>query len=65
MSTEHPDQPALPERDPALSRLQRKQERIRAELERNRTGGHRVPTWTLAALLALVLFAWFLVAVTA
>ena len=65
MSTEHPDQPVLPERDPALGRLQRKQERIRAELERNRSGQHRVPTWVLAALLGLVLFAWFLVAFTA
>ncbi len=61
MTTEQPGQQPHPE----LSRLQRRQEKIRAELERNRAGDHKVPTWVLAALLGLVLFAWFLVAVTA
>jgi hypothetical protein len=50
-----PDQP---------SRLERKRERIRAEIARNRSGGHRVPTWVLAAILALVLAGWLYLVVT-
>jgi len=46
-------------------RVHRKQEKIRAEIERNREGGHRVPTWALAAVLALVVVVWIILVVTA
>jgi hypothetical protein len=65
MTTHKPDQP--PEHtseDVAWGRVQRKQAKIRAEIERNRAGGHRVPTWALAALLGAVLLAWMLLVVT-
>jgi len=39
-------------------RLERRRERIRAEIRRNREGGHRVPTWVLAAILGIVLAGW-------
>ncbi|GAA0501975.1 hypothetical protein Ade02nite_38000 [Paractinoplanes deccanensis] len=45
-------------------RLRRKRDRIRAEIRRNREGGHRVPTWVLAAILALVLAGWLVLIVT-
>lgn len=41
-------------------RYERRREKIQAEIRRNRAGGHRVPTWVLAALLALILGAWAL-----
>jgi len=40
------------------SRIERRRERIRAEIRRNREGGHRVPTWVLAGVLALLLAGW-------
>jgi hypothetical protein len=39
-------------------RVERKRDRIRAEIRRNRSGGHRVPTWVLAVVLALFLAGW-------
>jgi hypothetical protein len=54
MTTQQPDQqPEHTAEDVAWGRVQRKQEKIRAEIERNRAGGHRVPTWALAALLGI------------
>ena len=43
---------------PARSRVERKRDRIRAEIRRNRAGGHRVPTWVLAAVLGAFLLGW-------
>lgn len=51
------DKPILPrERVPLRKRmLDRRREKIRAEIERNRRGEYTVPTWVLvAALVALV-----------
>jgi len=45
-------------------RLQRRRERIRAEIRRNRAGGHRIPTWLLVAALAVFLVGWFLLIFT-
>ena len=41
-------------------RVQRKRDRIRSEIRRNRDGGHKVPTWVLAAVLGFVLLGWLL-----
>jgi hypothetical protein len=46
------------------SRLERRRERIRAEIRRNREGGHKIPTWVLAALLGLVVIGWIWLIVT-
>ena len=43
--------------------IDRRRERMQEEFRRNRAGGHRVPTWALAAVLVLVLLAWFLLVV--
>ncbi len=48
--SEQPDRP--------LNRAERRRERIRAEIRRNREGGHRIPTWVLAAALGLALAGW-------
>jgi hypothetical protein len=46
------EEPLLP------GRAQRRRDRIRAEVARNRAGGHPVPTWALAVLLGLLLLGW-------
>jgi hypothetical protein len=50
--------------DVAWGRVQRKRERIRSEVRRNRAGGHKIPTWLLAALLGIVLLGWLWLVVT-
>jgi hypothetical protein len=37
---------------------QRRRDRFVAEIERNRAGGHRIPTWVLALALVAMLAAW-------
>ena len=65
MTTQQPDQqPEQTAEDVAWGRVQRKQAKIRAEIESNRAGDHRVPTWALAALLGVVLLAWALLVLT-
>ena len=70
--SEQPDQPPpgadKPERtfeDVMWGRVERKRERIRAEIRRNREGGHKVPTWVLAVILAAFLAGWLYLLVTA
>jgi len=41
-----------------LNRVERRRERIRAQIQRNREGGHKIPTWVLAVVLALFLAGW-------
>ncbi|GIM90582.1 hypothetical protein [Paractinoplanes toevensis] len=53
-----PDQPERTAEDVAWGRLQRRRDRIRAEVRRNRAGGHRIPTWVLAAVLGVFLLGW-------
>ncbi|SCL36067.1 hypothetical protein GA0070616_5390 [Micromonospora nigra] len=38
--------------------VERRREKIRAEIERNRRGEYTVPTWVLALALALIVGAW-------
>ena len=37
---------------------QRRRDKFVAEIERNRQGGHKIPTWLLALALAAMLTAW-------
>ena len=37
---------------------QRRRDKFVAEIERNRQGGHRIPTWVLAAALVAMLALW-------
>ncbi|MCW3842995.1 hypothetical protein ONA70_23120 [Micromonospora yasonensis] len=50
-----------PDRDGGTEKLNwidRRREKIRAEIERNRRGEYTVPTWVLAAALILIVVAW-------
>jgi hypothetical protein len=61
-----PDQPE-PERsaeDVRWSRLNRKRDRIRDEIQRNREGDHKIPTWLLATVLGLILLGWLYLILT-
>ena len=48
-----------------MSWLSRRRRRARAEIERNRLGGQRVPTWVLVAALIAMLAAWAAVIIAA
>ncbi|SDS18825.1 hypothetical protein [Actinoplanes derwentensis] len=39
-------------------RMDRRRERIYQQIQRDRAGGHKVPTWVLAAILVLMLAGW-------
>ncbi|MFF3866232.1 hypothetical protein [Micromonospora sp. NPDC001898] len=50
-----------PERDRGAEKLnwvERRREKIRAEVERNRRGDYKVPTWVLAVALAVIVGGW-------
>ena len=52
---------AKPERsaeDVLWGRVQRRRDRIRSQIRRDRAGGHKIPTWVLAAVLGVVLLGW-------
>jgi hypothetical protein len=50
--------------DVMWGRVERRRARIRAEIKRNREGGHRIPTWVLATVLGLLLLGWFYLILT-
>ena len=67
MSQQSPDQPPHPSpaekrertvEDVMWGRVDRKRDRIRAEIVRNRASGHRIPTWAMAVVLGLLLLGW-------
>ncbi|MDG4801115.1 hypothetical protein [Micromonospora sp. WMMD980] len=41
-----------------LNWIDRRREKIRAELERNRRGDHRIPTWAMVVALVVIVVAW-------
>lgn len=41
-----------------VSRLEKRREKIRAELDRNRRGDFKVPTWVLAVALVVFVAGW-------
>jgi hypothetical protein len=43
---------------PRVGWLQRRRTKVIAEIERNRRGEYRVPTWALAAILIAIIVAW-------
>lgn len=59
-----PDQPERTAEDVSWGRVQRRRDRIRAEISRNRAGGHKIPTWVLAVVLGLFLLGWLWLIVT-
>jgi len=45
-------------------RAERKRERLRADIQRNRKGDHKVPTWVLAVVLGLIVTGWIYLIIT-
>jgi hypothetical protein len=60
-----PDPPERSAEDVAWRRVQRRRDRIRAEVRRNRAKDHRIPTWVLAVVLGLILLGWLYLMVSA
>jgi hypothetical protein len=46
------------------NRVERRRERIRAEIRRNREGGHKIPTWVLAVLVVVLIGGWIYLVVS-
>jgi hypothetical protein len=44
--------------DVMWGRLERRKARIRAQIDRDRQGGHKIPTWVMAAVLGLLVLGW-------
>ena len=53
-----PGTPGPDRQSEKLSYLERRREKIRAEIERNRRGEYTVPTWVLALALAAIVGGW-------
>jgi hypothetical protein len=57
----HPDVPEEPERsepEVRMGRYARRRERVYRQIERDRAGDHKIPTWVLALILLLFLGGW-------
>jgi hypothetical protein len=60
-SERDPDPPAETERTDAQVRkgfMQRRREKMIAEIERNRRGEYKVPTWVMAVALVVIVAGW-------
>ncbi|GAA3345599.1 hypothetical protein GCM10020358_53260 [Amorphoplanes nipponensis] len=57
---QHPpgEKPERSFEDVMWGRVERRRERIRAQVRTARAGDHKVPTWVLATVLALFLLGW-------
>jgi hypothetical protein len=44
--------------DVMWGRVERRRERIRAQVGHSRKGDHKIPTWVMATVLALLLLGW-------
>jgi hypothetical protein len=62
LSGQKPAEP-VEERKPSL--VERRRERIRAEVQQARNGDHRVPTWVLTTVLIVIVVAWLALIITA
>jgi hypothetical protein len=52
------ERPERTAEDVRWGRVERRRERIRAQVRQARGGGHKVPTWVLATVLGLLLLGW-------
>ena len=58
------EQPERTAEDVMWGRVERKRERIRAEISRSRAGDSKIPTWVLTAVLAVFLGGWIYLIIT-
>ena len=64
MTTREPDQyppgeqPERTAEDVMWGRVERRREKIRAQVSHARNGNHKVPTWAMATVLGLILLGW-------
>lgn len=60
MADEQQEDPEFTQAEARHSRVRRRRDRIVAEIQRNRRGEYRVPTWVLAAILVAFVAAWLI-----
>ena len=60
MAEEQREGPEFTQAEARHGWVQRRRDRIVAEIQRNRRGEYRVPTWVLAAILLAFVAAWAL-----
>ncbi|MBB2944006.1 hypothetical protein FB565_003735 [Actinoplanes lutulentus] len=67
----YPGQPSLPPEPPESTehevrwgRLQRRRERVYRQIQKDRAGNHKIPTWVYVTALALLLAGWAYLIVT-
>lgn len=53
-----PEPPERSEPDVRMGRLDRRRERVYRQIQRDRAGDHKIPTWVLAAILVLFVAGW-------
>ena len=53
-----PEQPERSEPEVRLGRHERRRERVYRQIQRDRAGDHKVPTWALAAILVVFVAGW-------
>lgn len=67
--TDEPKPGSAPGEDADLHRrkpfLERRRDKIRAEIERNRRGDYKVPTWVLVLVLVAIIAGWVAIIVFA
>jgi hypothetical protein len=51
-------QPERTAEDVMWGRVERRRERIRAQVQHARHGKHKVPTWVMAVILGVILLGW-------
>ncbi|GIF15883.1 hypothetical protein [Actinoplanes teichomyceticus] len=63
MTTPAPGRPG-PDDNIRKSRVERRRDRIRRDVQQARTGRHIVPTWLMATVLGLILAGWLYLIIT-
>jgi hypothetical protein len=65
-----PGQPSLPEPperneyEVRWNRIERRRERIYRQIQKDRAGNHKIPTWVYATMLGLLLAGWLYLIIT-
>ncbi|MEU8243752.1 hypothetical protein AB0C07_36330 [Actinoplanes missouriensis] len=59
-----PEQPERTEHEVRWNRIERRRERIYRQIQKDRAGNHKIPTWLYATILGLLLAGWLYLIIT-
>ncbi|BBH71195.1 hypothetical protein ACTI_78800 [Actinoplanes sp. OR16] len=63
-SPEKPQQPERNEHEVRWNRIERRRERIYRQIQKDRAGNHKIPTWLYTTVLGLLIIGWIYLIVT-